>query len=73
MGKKLYVGNLGYDVKDSDLSQLFAAHGKVGTPRSSWTGSRAAARASASWKCPVIPKRRPPLPRSTAATTPVAP
>jgi cold-inducible RNA-binding protein len=29
MGKKLYVGNLGYDVSDSDLDQLFAAHGTV--------------------------------------------
>ena len=29
MGKKLYVGNLGYDVKDADLQQLFAPHGTV--------------------------------------------
>ncbi len=29
MGKKLYVGNLGYGVTDSDLEQLFAAHGTV--------------------------------------------
>lgn len=29
MGKKLYVGNLGYEVKDEDLKQLFAAHGTV--------------------------------------------
>jgi RNA recognition motif-containing protein len=29
MGKKLYVGNLGYSVTDSDLQQLFAAHGTV--------------------------------------------
>ena len=27
MGKKLYVGNLTYDVTDSTLSQLFEAHG----------------------------------------------
>lgn len=31
MGKKLYVGNLGYDVNDADLSQLFAQHGTVGS------------------------------------------
>ncbi len=31
MGKKLYVGNLGYDVTDSDLSQLFGQHGTVGS------------------------------------------
>jgi RNA recognition motif-containing protein len=29
MGKKLYVGNLGYGVTDSDLSTIFAAHGAV--------------------------------------------
>ena len=31
MGKKLYVGNLGYDVTDSDLRQLFEQHGSVGS------------------------------------------
>ena len=29
MGKKLYVGNLSYDMTDSDLSNLFSAHGSV--------------------------------------------
>ena len=29
MGSKLYVGNLGYGVTDSNLEQLFAAHGSV--------------------------------------------
>jgi RNA recognition motif-containing protein len=29
MGKKLYVGNLGYGIIDSDLSKLFEAHGTV--------------------------------------------
>jgi RNA recognition motif-containing protein len=29
MGKKLYVGNLGYNVSDGDLQQLFAQHGTV--------------------------------------------
>jgi RNA recognition motif-containing protein len=29
MGKKLYVGNLTYDVTDSTLAQLFEAHGTV--------------------------------------------
>ena len=29
MGKKLYVGNLTYDVNDSDLTQLFSQHGTV--------------------------------------------
>ena len=29
MGKKLYVGNLSYDVTDSALEAMFAAHGDV--------------------------------------------
>lgn len=29
MGKKLYVGNLGYQTTDQELSDLFAAHGTV--------------------------------------------
>jgi RNA recognition motif-containing protein len=29
LGKKLYVGNLSYDVKKNDLEQMFAAHGAV--------------------------------------------
>jgi cold-inducible RNA-binding protein len=29
MGKKLYVGNLGYSVTDSDLQTMFQAHGTV--------------------------------------------
>lgn len=29
MGKKLYVGNLSYDVDSSGLQELFAAHGNV--------------------------------------------
>ena len=31
MGKKLYVGNLGYGVTDSDLLAMFAPHGAVRT------------------------------------------
>ena len=29
MGKKLYVGNMGYDVSSSDLEHLFTPHGAV--------------------------------------------
>ena len=29
MAKKLYVGNLSYDVDSSELEQLFGAHGQV--------------------------------------------
>ena len=29
MGKKLYVGNMSYDTSNSDLEEMFAAHGTV--------------------------------------------
>jgi len=29
MGKKLYIGNLGYGIGNRELEQLFAAHGTV--------------------------------------------
>jgi cold-inducible RNA-binding protein len=29
MGKKLYVGNFGYDLTDGDLSKIFEPHGTV--------------------------------------------
>ena len=29
MGRKLYVGNLGYDASSSDLEQMFSPHGAV--------------------------------------------
>jgi RNA recognition motif-containing protein len=29
MGRKLYVGNLGYGVSNSDLEQMFSQHGTV--------------------------------------------
>lgn len=29
MGRKLYVGNLGYNVSSSNLEELFSNHGKV--------------------------------------------
>lgn len=29
MGKKLYVGNLGYNIEKNDLEQMFSAHGTV--------------------------------------------
>jgi cold-inducible RNA-binding protein len=29
MGRKLYVGNLSYDITDGSLEQMFAAHGTV--------------------------------------------
>jgi RNA recognition motif-containing protein len=29
LGKKLYVGNLAYGITDSDLQQMFEAHGSV--------------------------------------------
>jgi RNA recognition motif-containing protein len=29
MGKKIYVGNLSYNTSESDLAELFQAHGEV--------------------------------------------
>jgi len=29
MGAKLYVGNLSFDVQDSDLNEMFTSHGSV--------------------------------------------
>ena len=31
MGRKLYVGNLGYSVSNADLEQMFSEHGTVGS------------------------------------------
>lgn len=33
MGKKLYVGNLAYSVRDNDLEQAFAAYGSVASAK----------------------------------------
>src|SRR6266446_5351921 len=33
MGKKLYVGNLGYGITDSDVTKLFEPHGTVESAR----------------------------------------
>ena len=33
MGRKLYVGNLGYEVNDRDLLRMFEAHGTVESVR----------------------------------------
>ena len=33
MGKRLYVGNLSYDVDDQALEELFAAYGSVESAR----------------------------------------
>ena len=48
MGKKLYVGNLSYNVSSSDLEQLFSQYGSVQRRRSSPIARRAGARASVS-------------------------
>lgn len=29
MGRKLYVGNLGFNVSNTDLEQLFSSHGSI--------------------------------------------
>ncbi len=60
VGKKLYVGNLTYQVSESDLEQLFSEYGTVQTPRSFRTVTRAAAKVSPSWRWAATPRRRRP-------------
>ena len=50
MGRKLYVGNLAYQVGDADLEQLFAGFGIVENAKSSRIATRVGARALALWK-----------------------
>ena len=60
MGKKLYVGNLSYDMTNTDLENLFAAarHGPVG-PGHHGPGNPAARKASAlsRWTAANRPRR----------------
>ena len=50
MGKKLYVGNLTYNVNESDLEALFSQFGTVQTPRSSSTVTRTVPKGSGLWR-----------------------
>lgn len=50
MGKKLYVGNLGYSTTDADLQQLFGASGTVQSAQASWIATRIEARVLGSWR-----------------------
>ena len=68
MGSKLYVGGLPYSATEQQLSDLFGAHGTVASARiitDKFTDSPAGL---ASWRCPRMRKRRPPLRRSMAPT-----
>ena len=61
VGKKLYVGNLTYNVNEADLEALFTPFGTVQSqPRSSWTGTRTAPRGSGSWRWTPRPRLRRP-------------
>ena len=44
MAKKLYVGNLTYEVSSSDLEQMFQPHGKVEIGGGRGAGGRGGAR-----------------------------
>ena len=50
MGKKIYVGNLTFGVSSSDLQQMFEEFGTVQSAKLSWTATRAAPKALASWR-----------------------
>ena len=54
MGRKLYVGNLSYDVTDSALEQMFAQHGTVVAGDTNGKGRRPACPGA-----PPVPLRRP--------------
>jgi len=53
VGKKLYVGNLSYNVTSASLEEMFTQFGVFAVPRSSKTATPAAARALDSWKWPM--------------------
>ena len=69
MGKKLYVGNLTYQVSSSDLEQLFSQFGSVQSTRSSPTAKLAAPRVLGSWRWAARPKRTPPSRGSMTKST----
>ena len=50
MGKKLYVGNLTYEVTDSTLEQMFAPHGTVESAQVIMDRDTAGPRVLASWR-----------------------
>ena len=60
MGKRLYVGNLSYNVTNSSLEELFAPFGKVNSAEVVQDRDTGAARASVLSKWPMImpPNRR---------------
>ena len=59
MSKKLYVGNLSYEVDSSALQQLFSAHGTVTSAQiiDDRDTGRSKGLVSSKWK--MIPKLRP--------------
>ena len=72
LSKKLYVGNLTYNVNESDLEALFTPFGAVQSARSSSIATPTAPRGSGSWRWITKPMPRRPSRRSTAASTMVA-
>ena len=72
MGKKLYVGNLSYNVSSSDLEQLFSQFGSVQSLRSSPIARRAGARASGSSRWAMKPKPARPSTVSMSKSTTAA-
>ena len=58
MGKKLYVGNLTYNVNESDFETLFFRSALSKAHRSSSIGPPTDPRGSDSWRWDPTPKRR---------------
>ena len=69
LSKKLYVGNLTYNVNESDLEALFTPFGTVQSTRSSSTATPTARRGSGSWRWTPTPRPRRPSRGSTPVTT----
>ena len=58
MGRKLYVGNLSYNVTDGELAKMFEAHGTVVSGAGYHGPTPVDPKASALWKWVPTRKRR---------------
>ena len=59
MGNKLYVGNLPYSFRDSDMEQAFSQFGTVSSAKVMMERDTGRPRASASSKWAAPPRRKP--------------
>ena len=69
MGKKLYVGNLSYDVDNAALEQLFAPHGTVDSAQIIMDRDSGRSKGFGFVEMSSTPKPRPRLPLSMSSST----